>query len=78
MRKSEHGKFPRRYFQIKEKIFLCTPLEVEKPTSFQEAVDSPNHEEWMDAIRDEMNSMVRNNIWELVDLPTQHKSIGNK
>jgi len=27
---------------------------------------------------DEMDSMSRNKVWKLVDLPTQRKSIGNK
>ena len=55
------------------------PLEVEKPTSYQEAIDSsPNHKEWMDTMRDEMNSMARNKVWELVDFPPQRKSIENK
>ena len=78
LRRSERGKIPRRYFQIEEEIFLCTPLEVEEPTSFQEAIDSPNSKEWMDAMRDEMDSMMRNHVWELVDLPPRRKSIGNK
>jgi len=30
------------YFQIKEKIFICITLEIDKPTPFQEAIDSPN------------------------------------
>jgi len=41
-------------------------------------MDLPNHKEWMNAMRDEMDSMARNNVWELTDLPPQHKSIGNK
>ena len=32
----------------------------------------------MEATKDEMESMMRNKIWELVDLPPQHRSIGNK
>jgi len=32
----------------------------------------------MDAMKDEMNSIARNKVWELVDLPPQCKSIGNK
>ena len=32
----------------------------------------------MDAIRDKMDSMARNKVWELVDLPPHYKSIGNK
>ena len=55
--------------QIKQKISLCTPLEVEKPTFFQQAVASPNHKDWMDAMKDKTDSMTRNMIWELVDLP---------
>ena len=78
LRRSERGRIPRRYFQIEGEIFLCTPLEVEEPTSYQEAIDSPSHKEWMDAMRDEMDSMARNKVWELVDLPPQRKSIGNK
>ena len=77
-RRSERGRIPRRYFQIEEDIFLCTPLEIDEPTSFQEAIDSPNHKEWMEAMRDEMDSMARNKVWELVSLPPRRKSIGNK
>jgi len=32
----------------------------------------------MDAMRDELDSMARNEVWELVDLPPGHKAIGNK
>jgi len=50
---------------------LCSPLEIDEPTSFQEAIDSPNSKEWMDAMRDEIDSMMRNQVWELVVLPPQ-------
>jgi len=53
-------------------------LEVKEPTSYEEAIDSPNHKELMDAMRDEMDSVARNKVQELVDLPPQRKSIGNK
>jgi len=53
-------------------------LEIEEPTSCQEAIDSSNHKELMDATMDQMDSMVRNKIWELVDHPSEHKSNGNK
>lgn len=53
-------------------------MEIDEPTSFQEAIDSPNHKHWMDAMRDEIDSMARNRIWELVDLPPRYKSIRNK
>jgi len=78
IRTSERRRIPRRYFQIDDEVFLCTPLEVDEPTFFQEAVDSPNYKEWMDAMKDEMDSMARNKVWKLVNLPSQRKSIKNK
>jgi len=44
-------------------------LEVEEPLSYQEAIHSPSHKEWMDAMKDEMDLMIRNNAQELIDLP---------
>jgi len=35
-------------------------------------------QKWMDVMRDEMDFMMRNKIWELVDLPSQCKSFKNK
>jgi len=32
----------------------------------------------MEAMRDEIDSMAINKVWELVDLPPRHKAIGNK
>jgi len=32
----------------------------------------------MDAMKDEMDLMTRNKVWELVDLPPQQKYIGTK
>ena len=43
-------------------IFLFTPLEVKGPTTYQDEIGSPNHKEWMDAIRDEMDSMTRKKV----------------
>ena len=34
IRRSERGRILRRYFQIEQEIFLCTPLEVDEPTSY--------------------------------------------
>ena len=41
---------------------MCTPLEMDELISFQEAIDSSNYKEWMEAMRDEMDSMARNKI----------------
>ncbi|KAL0303481.1 UNVERIFIED_CONTAM: putative mitochondrial protein, partial [Sesamum radiatum] len=39
--------------------------------------DSPNTNQWITAIKEEMRSMPKNNVWELVDLPVGRKIIGN-
>uniref|UniRef100_A0A2N9ER04 Integrase catalytic domain-containing protein n=1 Tax=Fagus sylvatica TaxID=28930 RepID=A0A2N9ER04_FAGSY len=37
-----------------------------------------DRDEWMTAMQEEMSSMDKNNVWELVDLPPGRKTIGNK
>ena len=54
------------------------PFEIEESTSYVEAIDSPNHKAWMDAMRDKLDSIARNKVWKLVDLPPGWKAIGNK
>jgi len=67
--RGERGRILHRYFQIKDEIFLCTPLKVEEPTSFQEVADSLNQREWMHAMEDEMDSTARYKGRKLVDIP---------
>uniref|UniRef100_A0A2N9IG39 Integrase catalytic domain-containing protein n=1 Tax=Fagus sylvatica TaxID=28930 RepID=A0A2N9IG39_FAGSY len=45
---------------------------------FSEALHSPDRDEWMTAMQEEMSSMDKNNVWELVDLSPGRKTIGNK
>ena len=45
-------------------------LQVEDdPKTYKEAVASRNASFWKDAIQDEMDSIMSNHTWELVDLP---------
>nr|GEW94139.1 putative Gag-Pol polyprotein [Tanacetum cinerariifolium] len=48
------------------------------PESFEDAItcDQPAH--WREAMEDEMNSMSKNNFWELVELPKGAKLVGCK
>ena len=48
------------------------------PTTYCEALNSDKTIEWLIAMRDEMQSMSNNNVWELVDLPKGYKPIGCK
>ena len=49
-----------------------------KPTSYEEVLTSPNRDQWLIAMKEEMDSMDKNKVWELVDLPPNRKAIGNK
>ena len=46
--------------------------------TYVEAVSCPQSELWLDAMRDEIQSMRRNGVWELTELPEGHRPIGCK
>uniref|UniRef100_A0A2N9EJK6 CCHC-type domain-containing protein n=1 Tax=Fagus sylvatica TaxID=28930 RepID=A0A2N9EJK6_FAGSY len=77
-RVSSRGHIPRRHFEIEGNVLLCDAKDVDEPASFSEALHSPDRDEWMTAMQEEMSSMDKNNVWELVDLPPGRKTIGNK
>ena len=57
--------------------FLTYLLENE-PQSFKEAMTSPEAPYWKEAINDEVESILQNHTWELVDLPPSSKPLGYK
>ena len=50
----------------------------DEPKTVQEALLSSVSDEWMKAMNDEMESMRTNKVWDLVDLLSRRKAIGNK
>ena len=78
VRRSERGTIPHRHFEIKGESFICDSLGLDEPTSYEEALASPTSHEWIVAMKDEMDSMAKNQVWELVNLLPRHKTIGNK
>ena len=77
-RVSKRGHIPHRHFEIKGNVLLCNAKDVDEPTSFSEALHSSDRDEQMIDMQDEMSSMDKNNVWELVDHPPGCKTIGNK
>ncbi|KAL0391273.1 UNVERIFIED_CONTAM: Retrovirus-related Pol polyprotein from transposon TNT 1-94 [Sesamum latifolium] len=77
MRRSKRGGIPRRRYEIEGESFMCASVDIDEPT-YEEAVTSPNANEWITAMKEEMSSMAKNNVWELVDLPAGRKTIGSK
>ena len=51
---------------------------VTDPITYEEAVSCPQSELWLDAMRDEIQSMRHNGVWELIELPERQRPIGCK
>ena len=50
----------------------------EDPETFKEAMESLDNESWIQGIMEEMKSLKRNDIWQLIDLPRDAQTIGLK
>ena len=48
------------------------------PETFSQAMRSKESNSWYNAMKEEMNSMASNRVWDLVELPDGIKSIGCK
>ncbi|GJT94397.1 retrotransposon protein, putative, ty1-copia subclass [Tanacetum coccineum] len=65
---------------------LCLNVEVEEhslgdlnePTSYKVAMLDSESNKWIDAMNAEMQSMIDNMVWVLVDLPANCKTVGSK
>ena len=57
---------------------MISSEDVDEPKTVQEALSSSVSDEWMKAMNDEMESIRTNQVWDLVDLPSGRKAIGNK
>ena len=53
-------------------------LDHDKPTNYEEAMMSPDSDEWLEAMKSEIGSLYENKVWILVDLPDDWQSIENK
>ena len=62
---------------VLNKILILLNIE-EDPKTFKEAMTSRDVSFWKEAINDEMDSILSNNTWVLVDLPPGSKPIGCK
>ena len=77
-RRSGRGIVPRRRFEIEGEVFMITPQDEEEPKTVHEALSCPAKKEWKKAMEEEMESIKKNKVWELVDIPKGRKAIGNK
>ncbi|KAM2835850.1 hypothetical protein PS2_032724 [Malus domestica] len=57
---------------------FVTLLTETEPQSFKEAMSTPEAPFWKDAVNSEIDSIMQNHTWELVNLPHGNKPIGYK
>lgn len=66
------------YYVFLGEVYSKTSSLEEEPKSFKHAMSCSESKSWMEAMREELNSMEKNKVWELVDLPNDRKAIGSK
>ncbi|GJU29687.1 retrotransposon protein, putative, ty1-copia subclass [Tanacetum coccineum] len=49
-----------------------------EPNSYQEVINSLEGPRWKEAIKSEIDSILQNHTWELIDLPSRYKLLGYK
>ncbi|GJU77077.1 retrotransposon protein, putative, ty1-copia subclass [Tanacetum coccineum] len=55
-----------------------SPGDLNEPTSYKAARLDPESNKWLDAMNAEIQSMIDNMVWVLVDLPPNCKTVGSK
>ena len=84
-RQSEHVRHPPVRYGVDEykatvsaQHIACTAHEISEPLSMDEALNSDFRAEWKKAADYEYHSLLENNTWELVPLPSGRQPIGSK
>lgn len=73
--RSNLGVLPSRYEDF---VVGVAQVAVTEPTSYAEAVNSPDKDKWIRAMNEEYQSLSSMNTWSLVPLPTGRQAIGSK
>ena len=86
-RRSGRARRPTLRFGIDEFADMATPdvlhsaytvCEIQEPQSMTEALKSDHAKQWKEAADAEYNSLIKNETWDLVELPKERKCIGSK
>lgn len=64
--------------KLKGESFMCALCNLDKPASYEKALNSHTSNKWLVAMREEMSYILNNQVWKLVDLILGCNSIRNK
>jgi hypothetical protein len=65
---------PQRYSDL---VVNCI-VKNDDPVTYDEVMMSPDSNKWHEAMKSEMESMYENQVWTLVELPIDRKTVENK
>lgn len=69
IRQSKHENVPYCHFnEVEGRALICAVSDVDEPASYEEAVASSDLYQWLAAMKEEMDSMTKNEMWVLVNL----------
>ena len=80
-RQKRQVKPPKRYGQAKMTTFALSVAEEivdMEPKTYQEAINSNEADQWVKSIQEKMDSLRKNETWELVTKPKDRKLAGSK
>jgi hypothetical protein len=52
--------------------------DLDEPATYTEAMKGPESKKWLEAMKSKIRSMYDNQVWTLVEIPSDHKAIENK
>jgi hypothetical protein len=61
-----------------EPILSVMMTDLDEPATYTEAMEGPESEKWLEAMKLEIRSMYDNQVWTLVDIPSDRKAVENK
>jgi hypothetical protein len=50
----------------------------DEPATYKEAMEGPESEKWLEAMKSKIRSMYDNQVWTLVDILSERKAVENK
>lgn len=66
------------YNNIEESCAFLAAKSCDEPVTYEEAIHCNEKEKWIEAMKQEHNSLVKNGVWKLVDLPKGAKIVDNR
>ncbi|GJZ96631.1 retrotransposon protein, putative, ty1-copia subclass [Tanacetum coccineum] len=65
-------------FEPPQEEMIPIRRDLNEPTSYKAAMLDSESNKWIDAMNTEIQSMINNKVWVLVDLPPNYKNVGSK